>query len=292
MSKKKISLSILVSIIIIVIFIAIISNTTLVAHQYSLDYKNLPDSFDGFKIVLLSDLHSKQFGKGNKNLIETIDRQSPDIIVMTGDMINSTDKDYSAFISLAEKIAKKYSVYYVVGNHEQSISEYDLELLYDELKNSGVIVLDNEKASVEKNNESINIYGMWFNLRYYSNQSNEYVKNNAEKYSLTTDKIRAILGDCNKDKLNILLTHNPIYFDYYCEWGADLTLSGHMHGGLIRLPFVDGIYSPERVFFPKYDAGLFSSGDRKMIVSRGLGNSMGFRFLNCPELVVITLNKK
>ncbi|HZX20985.1 MAG TPA: metallophosphoesterase [Clostridia bacterium] len=290
MSKNKTTAGIILLVLAIAfIGIFIVSNQFLTVTTYNLEYPDLPVSFDGFRIVQLSDLHNNRFGADNQRLISAINKQSPDIIVMTGDMINSTDRDYSILISLAENLANKYGTYFVVGNHEQSLKDAELQALYGELKTAGVYILDNEKTTIEKDNERINIYGMWFNLRYYSDQTNQYIRDNPEDYYFSLDRMNSVIGT-HDDGFSILLTHNPAYFDTYSRFGADLTLSGHIHGGMIRIPFLGGVYSPEKTFFPKYDAGLYSVMDKKMIVSRGLGNGkQGFRFLNPPEIVTITL---
>jgi len=291
MRKGKVTVvKTLAGLVIILAGIFIISNTMLTVSGYDLEYASLPSSFDGFRIVHLSDLHSTRFGAGNQRLLKAIEKQRPDIIVMTGDMINSTDQEYSIFISLAEQLASKYKVYFVVGNHEQSLKDNQLQLLYSELTNAGVYVLNNEKMAIEKDDDSINIHGMWFNLRYYSDQTNQYIRDNPDDYYFTLDRMKGVMDVHDDNQFSILLTHNPLYFDTYSQWGADLTLCGHIHGGMIRLPFLGGVYSPERTYFPEYDAGLFTSADKRMIVSKGLGNGkLGFRFLNCPEIVVITL---
>ncbi|BCJ94219.1 phosphohydrolase [Anaerocolumna cellulosilytica] len=272
------------------IIIIIISNTVVVVDKYNVIAGNVPSAFDGFKVVQLSDLHSKEFGRENGTLLKKIAKINPDIIVMTGDMVNSTDTEFSIFLTFAKKLAENYPVYYIVGNHEQALSKQNLAFIYNELKSYGVNVLDNEMAVIEKDDAKINIYGMWFNLRYYSDQTSAYVLDNPDIYYFAEDTMRKILGECGRESFNILLTHNPVFFDTYSKWGADLTLSGHIHGGMVRIPFIGGIYSPEKTFFPKYDEGLFEENDKRMIVSRGIGNgSLGFRFLNCPQIVEITL---
>ena len=249
----------------------------------------MPVLFNGYKIVLISDLHSKKFGYNNKELINIIDKQSPDIIVMSGDMISTKDKEWDVFLSLSKKLAEKYETYYVVGNHEQNLKNELLTEFIAKIKKAGIVVLDNEKTIIEKGNEKINLYGLWFNLRYYKDLTNEYQKD----IHFGIESMEKILGTSNKEDFNILITHNPIYYETYSEWGSDLTLCGHMHGGMIRLPFIGGLFSPEKEMFPKYDSGVFYDNNSFLVVSRGLGNgNLGFRFLNCPEVTVITLNKK
>ena len=223
----------------------------------------LPEVFDGYKIVQLSDLHSKSFGNNNEMLIDMIDKESPNIIVMTGDMVTANEKDFTVFYSLVKELTKKYRVYYVYGNHEGELSLKLKSEITAFLKENGVIVLDNDYISIEKNNEKINLYGLCYTQKYYSYKG-------GKKHIITENYIKNKLGTIDKNKYNILLTHNPLFFDAYSGYGFDLTLSGHVHGGLIRLPFIGGILSPERKFFPQYSAGVYEKGNSKLVVSRCL----------------------
>ena len=245
----------------------------------------LPEVFDGYKILQLSDLHSKSFGNNNGMLIDMIDKESPNIIVMTGDMVTANEKDFTVFYSLVKELTKKYRVYYVYGNHEGELSLKLKSEITAFLKENGVIVLDNDYIGIEKNNEKINLYGLCYTQKYYSYKG-------GKKHIITENYIKNKLGTIDKNKYNILLTHNPLFFDAYSGYGFDLTLSGHVHGGLIRLPFIGGILSPERKFFPQYSAGVYEKGNSKLVVSRGLSRgTKGFRFFNRPDVVSITLKK-
>ena len=290
MHKRRRSFIVLLVIILAIAGGVYASNQLAVISEYELQYEKLPASFDGYKILQLSDLHSKDFDRGNKGLLKKIHGQAPDIIVLTGDMVNSTDLDFSVFLSLAEELAVDYEVYYIVGNHEQSLSKSSQIHLLSELKGMGVRILDNEKVVIKRGEDSIDLYGLWFNLRYYSDRTNDYVLEDTETYYFSLDKMEKIFGKNDGQRFSILLAHNPLYADTYRKWGADLTLSGHVHGGMIRLPFLGGIYSPERTFFPEYDSGIYVFGQQNMIVSRGIGNgNMGFRLFNPPEIITVTL---
>ncbi len=293
--KKGTKVGMLVSFVVLsfILLSLVISNTALTISQYFVEYENLPDAFDGYKIVQLSDLHSKQFGKNNKNLLKKIQTLKPDLVVMTGDMINTTDNNYDDFVSISQRLASEYPTYYVIGNHEQNLSQSKLQALYQSLSEAGVFISGNTKMSIQKQRQSIDIYGLWFNLRYYSDQRNEYIQKHADDYFFGMDKMNEVLGSKDSDSFCILLTHNPLYFESYAAWGADLVLAGHMHGGMIRLPFIGGLFSPEKVFLPKYDSGKFSFEGTDMIISKGLGNgNIGFRLWNCPDLVSVTLKVK
>lgn len=273
-------------IILVVLAIIIVSNTLILTKDYTLSFENLPKSFDGYKIAQVSDLHSKEFLKENSFLVRQIDKESPDIVVFTGDMISTKDQNFDVFYSFAGKIAKKYKVYYIVGNHEQNLSEKRLDEFLKRLENIGIIVLDNNKVVISRGDESINLYGMWFNLRYYKDANDE----RTTQYHFGLEQMEKVLGNCEKDSFNILLTHNPLYFETYSNWGADVTLSGHIHGGMIRVPFKGGLLSPEKEFFPQYDAGVFYDYGNSLVVNRGLGNGeFPIRFLNCPEVSIIKL---
>ncbi|NLM09241.1 MAG: metallophosphoesterase [Clostridiaceae bacterium] len=262
-------------------------NNFLEVLQYSAASNKIPPLFKGFKILQISDLHSKEFGNYNKRLVKKITGENPDIVVMTGDMVNSRDTDFEVFINFARQISKSYDIYYIVGNHEQNLSDDKRKILIDNLNEIGIRVLDNEKVMITRGTDSINLYGLWFNLRYYKDLNNEYTKD----VFFGADQIQSILGNLDTDSYNILLTHNPLYADTYSDWGADLILSGHMHGGMIRVPFIGGLLSPEREFFPKYDAGKYQVNGKILIVNRGLGNGdFGIRVFNRPEISVITLS--
>jgi len=289
--RKMIGFKIFLIIIFLIFAEFVISNTFLSVTKVAVKDTKIPASFDGYKIVQLSDLHDKSFGKDNSRLIRVIDKQKPDIIVLTGDMINSADTNFQNLYSFSKQLVKICPVYYIVGNHEQMLASELYRDMIGNLKKTGIIVLDNEKTTLIKNGKKINLYGLWFNLRYYRNLSSQTSGNN--DYSLTEDTIEQLIGRAKTSEYNILLTHNPVYFDTYSSWGADLTLSGHIHGGMIRMPFKGGLLSPEIKFFPKYDTGKYENNGNKMFVSRGLGNgTFGIRFFNIPEIAVIVLEKE
>lgn len=249
---------------------------------------NLPDSFSGYKIIQLSDLHSQEFKGRNQNLITEIVNRNPDIILMTGDMINAKNDDGEVCIRLVKKLNRIFPIYYILGNHELKINNYRLEKYLNSLTDLGVVVIENSKVIMKKNKEYINLYGLSLDLSYYWNL---HKKDRTE--ILKCNYINNHIGKPNNNDFNLLLVHNPKFFNTYTEWGADLVLSGHVHGGIVRLPFVGGLLSPDRNFFPKYDAGLYENGEGKMLVSRGLGNStINFRLFNNPEIIEIVLVKE
>lgn len=286
MRRKRMYTIVIVLLLLLVVLLRIyIDNEIPKVSNVEIKSPKLPEVFDGYKIVQLSDLHSKSFGNNNEMLIDMIDKESPNIIVMTGDMVTANEKDFTVFYSLVKELTKKYRVYYVYGNHEGELSLKLKSEITAFLKENGVIVLDNDYISIEKNNEKINLYGLCYTQKYYSYKG-------GKKHIITENYIKNKLGTIDKNKYNILLTHNPLFFDAYSGYGFDLTLSGHVHGGLIRLPFIGGILSPERKFFPQYSAGVYEKGNSKLVVSRGLSRgTKGFRFFNRPDVVSITLKK-
>ncbi|HHY25414.1 MAG TPA: metallophosphoesterase [Desulfitobacterium dehalogenans] len=283
--KKKIK-PFLIVVLIMIIGALYFGNNTVGVSRYQISTTRLPAEFNNFKILQLSDLHSKQFGRESWRLIRIIDKEEPDIIVMTGDMVNTSDENYDVFYQLSADLAKRYKLYYIAGNHEQILMDYRIIQF---LNSNGITVLDNEGVKIEKGNDHINLYGLWFNLKYYKDRNDPYTKD--LYYDL--DTMQETLGSSNSNEYNILLTHNPMYFTTYAKWGADLTLSGHVHGGIVMIPFKGGLLSPERDFFPEYYGGIYSIEDRSMIVNRGLGNgNFGIRVFNKPEISVITLSNK
>jgi len=239
-------------------------------------------------------MHGKTFGMENIGLANKIKSLKPDILFITGDMMSSTINDEGAFFEFLDHFDRACPMYMCLGNHEQIASQLPnlsennnrFSNYINNLTEKGVTLLDNRKITVENGEDSINIFGLTPELYHYSRRDIEPYD---ENLSLTESYIESVLGKSPKE-LNILLAHNPAYFEEYVSWGADLTLSGHIHGGIIRIPFLGGLFSPEKIFFPKYDAGLFESGDSKMIVNRGLGYSkINIRLFNRPEISLVEL---
>lgn len=268
--------------------ILFIDNNFFEVVNYEIKSKKIPHEFDDFKILQLTDLHSKKFGKHNSRLVRKIEDINPNIIVITGDMIKD-DGHYRVFFELIKKIYDKYKIYFIVGNHEQKLQGSNLQMYNDMLRmlnKFNVNIIENGKEEIVYNGEKINLYGMKFDLKYYRN----VLKRDSRKIKLKLEDIESRLGKCEEDKYNILMIHNPVFFMVYAAWGADLVLCGHMHGGMVRIPFIGGIFSPEHNFFPKYCSGKYDFHGKKMIISRGLGiGDFGFRFLNRPEIAVIKL---
>lgn len=243
--------------------------------DYTVKSAVLPDAFDGFRIVHISDLHNTEFGTGNETLLAMIREAKPDMIAITGDLIDSRRTDVDVAISFAREAAKIAPCYYVTGNHELRVEEFSR--LEAGLRDAGVIVLRGEAAVLERNGQSIRILGV-DDPSLISREMDDH-----------PEIMKKMLEKLAGEGFSLLLAHRPELFDVYCEQGMDLVLAGHAHGGQIRLPFIGGIYASGR-FFPEYEDGHHVSGGTNMVVSRGLGNSLfPFRVNNRPEVVVVTL---
>lgn len=274
------------------IFLVVISNFYLTITNKELFFSNIPPEFDNFKILQLSDLHNKSYGKNYQYLLRKIQQLDFDLIVLTGDMINRYNKDFSRFYFLAEVLVTLAPTYFVVGNHELSLKPDKLQEFLIGLKAIGVIVLDNQSVTLKRNQVEIDLYGLNLRLRYYNNPHQKKIKKNPEYYQFNLNRLKDIFPEL-RDKFSILLAHTPAYFDVYQKYGFDLTLSGHVHGGAIYLPFFGGVLSSEKVFFPKYYAGLYFQKNSQLYISRGLGSGWGkARFLSLPEIVLLTLKLK
>ena len=244
---------------------------------------------NNIKLVLLTDLHDKTFGKNNMRLVQYIDGINPDLIVIAGDMYTAF-KDNKAIQAknLMKILSQKYNIYYANGNHELKTQTRADEFgpVYSEyidyLNKCNICHLDNKCIQLDEYN--VNIYGLNLPFDYYK----KFID-----IELRTEDLEKYLGKASKDKVNILLAHNPEYFKSYVSWGADLVLSGHYHGGLMRLPFLGGVISPRYKLFPEYDFGEYEEAGSKMILSCGLGtHTLPIRIFNPGEISVIDINSK
>lgn len=257
-----------------------------VIREYTCESKALKK--DG-TFILLSDLHNKSFGKENQALLQAIEKQKPDGILIAGDMYTAAKgKDNTKVAEFVCRLAEKYPVYYGNGNHEHKTRLFPEEFgnLYqdymDKIKKAGVVTLQNEKVHLPGFNADI--YGLEIERDYYKK---------FERQKMEPEYLMKELGTPDKGRFTLLIAHNPEYFPAYAAWGADLSVSGHVHGGLMRLPAAGGVISPGIQLFPKYDGGFFREGNAVMILSRGLGtHTLPIRIFNPGELVVIHLRRQ
>jgi len=238
---------------------------------YEIGTKN--KNYNDLKIVQISDLHSKSF-KDNL-LVKKIDEIKPDVILCTGDIIDRNSKDFEEEKKFFELIANKYKVYYILGNHELSLKYVNVKDYLIYITKLNVQVLLNEKVSL---NGNIDIYAM----NYYE----------PKKENVQILKMNELFKNVDEKKVNIALVHNPYSIELIKKYPLDLVLSGHIHGGLIRI-FDKGIFSPIGKMFPKYSGGKYIINGINLIVSKGLGGRVysNFRINNRVELVVINLRK-
>ena len=238
------------------------------------------------RLVLLADLHNKSFGKENDRLLAAIDGTSPDGILVAGDMLTAVrGANFGHALSLMKSLAAKYRIYYGMGNHEYRLGLYpdDYQGMYEGylsgLRQAGIEPLINETVWLPECN--IAVCGAQIDRVYFRH---------FQRKPMEQDYLSKILGTPDREKFQLLIAHNPVYFDAYAEWGADLVVSGHVHGGIVRLPVLGGVLSPALTLFPKYDGGMFTENRSTMILSRGLSShTPPIRIFNPGELIVIDL---
>ena len=254
-------------------------NTALEVNEYEMISNRIPEAFSGFRIAQISDLHNAQFGERNEGLLSLLAQADPDIIVITGDLIDSRHTDIEIALEFCESAIEIAPVYYVTGNHEARVTEY--EDLKNGLEENGIVILENEKVRLSLDEEYITLMGI-----QDPSFTTDYLFGEAESVAAAT--LSELQNE--SDRYTVLLSHRPELFDVYVDSQIDLVFSGHAHGGQFRLPFIGGLVAPNQGFFPEYDAGLFSKENTTMVVSRGAGNSIiPLRFNNRPEIVVVEL---
>lgn len=278
--KAKMILCTLTALLSVLIIWTIWGNTALTVNTITISNSRIPTSFSGFKIAQVSDLHNAEFGENNARLLKLLSKNEPDIIVITGDLIDAQHTNIDIALNFVKEAIQIAPVYYVTGNHEASLSQYDR--LKDGLESVGVSVLDDRVVELERDGEKITLIGL--------SDPDFTVKGDVfgEVPAMIDTKLEKLTN--MENSYTILLSHRPELFESYVSSGIDLILCGHAHGGQFRLPFIGGLIAPNQGLFPKYDAGVFSDHNTHMVVSRGLGNSIiPFRFNNRPEIVLVEL---
>lgn len=278
--KAKMILCTLTALLFVLIIWTIWGNTALTVNTITISNSRIPTSFSGFKIAQVSDLHNAEFGENNARLLKLLSKNEPDIIVITGDLIDAQHTNIDIALNFVKEAIQIAPVYYVTGNHEASLSQYDR--LKDGLESVGVSVLDDRVVELERDGEKITLIGL--------SDPDFTIKSDVfeEVPAMVSTKLKDLIS--NKSGYTILLSHRPELFQSYADCNVDLVFSGHAHGGQFRLPLIGGLIAPNQGLFPKYDAGLYSDQNTNMIVSRGIGNSIiPFRFNNRPEIVLVEL---
>ena len=275
-------LAVVAAVLLALIIWTVWGNTALELNTYTISSDILPEAFDGYRIAHISDLHNAEMGKDNEKLLDMLRETEPDIIAITGDIIDSRNTNIDIALQFTKAAMEIAPCYYVTGNHEARISKYDE--LKAGMEAAGVVVLEDEKTKISLEGGEITLIGV--NDPSYQT---DYLFGDAE--AVMQSKLQEISDAENE--FTILLSHRPELFEIYADNNMDLILSGHAHGGQFRLPFVGGLVAPNQGLFPKYDAGLYTEENTNMIVSRGIGNSiLPFRFNNRPEVILIELESE
>lgn len=246
----------------------------------------LPGLSKECRFVLISDLHNKVYGHKNDKVIKTIQKINPDFVMLAGDIVTAqVNEDMTPGIELMNAISQNFKVYYGLGNHESKMQKdterfgEKFDRLMKAVSNKNMYVLQNKSVDLPEYN--IRVTGLDLDLDYFAHFR---IKKMRDGY------LRETLPGYDGSRCNILIAHNPDYFEDYARWGAQLVLSGHVHGGIMRLPFLGGVIAPSYRIFPKYDGGVFRSGGSVMLLGRGLGShTLPFRFFNPAELYEVVL---
>lgn len=252
-----------------------VNNNWLVTTELVYESEKIPQSFDGFRITQITDLHDATFGENQSRLVEKVRATNPDAIFLTGDLVDSRRYDLDNSLQAVAQFVDIADVYYVLGNHEVALNLTDE--IYAALMDLGVHVLPNESVTIERNGERIVALGI----------EDPLMGQNVD------ESIEAARNNVGTDSFTMLLSHRPEQFETYIEKEVDLVFTGHAHGGQIRLPFIGGLVAPTQGIFPTYTAGVFEEKETTMIISRGLGNSLfPFRIFNLPEIITVKLQAK
>lgn len=250
--------------------------------KQTLSLEHLPAGWDGVSLLQITDLHHRQMGRGNCRIIRQAQQLQPDVIVLTGDMISRDMQDFHEISSFLQALSKISPTYLCTGNHELDLPPEVQQEFWAMAEQAGCHPLRNETVPLEKSGCSpLYLAGAELAYGIYRDENRGF--RHLQPY--TADDLTQALG--TRQGCTVLLAHNPLLLDSYAGWGADVVLSGHVHGGMVRLPFVGGVLSPERKFFPKYDKGLYEKGGTKLYVSGGIGKP---RLFNPPEINMIYLN--
>lgn len=275
--KSKIIALSLLCFVLVFLGINTYQNQHIQVNEITITSEHLPEDFAGYKIAHISDLHNAEFGEDNEELLSAIKEKNPDIIVITGDIVDSRQTDVQIardFINSAAEIAP---VYYVTGNHESRVgNENNIDSV--EL-DANITILHNKSVILEKGESEIQLIGV-----------------DDPDFAGVTDSAGYMNGElseyCDNGYFKILLSHRPELFDTYAENNMNIVFSGHAHGGQVRLPFIGGVIAPHQGLFPKYDSGLYTESNTNMVVSRGIGDSiLPLRINNPPEIIIVTLEK-
>lgn len=282
--QKYIKLAVTLSIVIVIILFCNFQNKHLETTHYTYVAEQLGADLEGYRIVQISDLHNAKFGKNNQKLVDRIRESEPDMIVLTGDLVDSNHTNVDRAVQFVDEIVKICPVYYVTGNHEYWLEASEYDELMSGLADAGVVILDDQVVEISRGDAKFRLVGL--DDRSLSDGTlGTLLNDQAGQKEETADN-----ENSEKKEFTVVLAHEPQYLARYASAGVDLVLSGHAHGGQFRLPFVGGIVAPDQGFLPEYTAGEYYMNGTEMIVSRGLGNSViPVRLFNYPEIVCVEL---
>lgn len=261
-------------------------NSSIQVSRLTVADAGLPAGLDGLVLAQVSDLHNAEFGAGNAGLLARLAAEQPDVILLTGDLVDSRRTDIDAALDFAAGAVQTAPVYYVTGNHEMRLAaDGKLEELLTGLAAAGVTVLANQAAALEYGKDVLWLAG----LDDSSVNAGAVVDDTGSvEPLLPAEELSRLLGQCGG--YTVLLAHRPEFFDLYAAVGANVVFCGHAHGGQWRLPGLGAVYAPGQGFDPEYTEGVYQHGETQMVVSRGLGNSIfPLRVNNRPELVIVEL---
>ncbi len=284
-------MNILIIIILLVILFIYVNYKVIFVSRYKVKSNKLPQAFNGFKILHLSDWHCTTYGKNNKRLINLINNkikgEKIDIVVITGDFIIRQKRDYRPALEFISKI-KSNNIYFVYGNHEMILKSKEIQDFKNKLETLGVVVLDDKKIELTRENQKLNLYGVSYIFSHIASRK-DLTEQVLEKYKKDYEEK---IGVINKNEYNILLSHDPMDFEVYVKEGFDLVFSGHLHGGGIRFFGIGVATARKNWFFTTLASGIHKKKDTQIIVSRGIGNSTRpIRIFDPPEISITTLYK-
>lgn len=280
--KKRRILLILAVVLIVLVLWMIWGNTTVQTTVYQIHDARLPEGFEGYRIAQISDLHNAEFGTDNKKVLSILQKEQPDIIVMTGDLVDSNHTNVDIAVDFARRAVEIAPCYYVTGNHEAWLGE-PYAALEQGLKACGVTVLRNQTETLQRGEDTVQLIGI---------DDPDFAESGSGLFDLEAGIITKEIEMADAGTgYRILLSHRPEVFSTYVDSGICLAFCGHAHGGQFRLPFVGGLVAPNQGLFPEYDSGVYTKDGTTMIVSRGIGNSIiPVRFNNRPEVVIAVLH--
>lgn len=307
-NKKNIPLwlSIILSLLFCILFGNYLANRQVYVTTYEMEDEKIPQSFDDYRIVQVTDVHSIRSIEQADMLFETIASQNPDAVVITGDLVDSTyygdennakkagERDEipgSDTVDFVKRLTEHYYVYYVYGNHEMVLlDDVDNNPFKLAMEDIGVVFLNNEGVRISKGDESIYMLGIQDPATLYKDYNYKECKTHTDRINAMMQKVMALTEE---KEYTVLLSHRPEYFQEYVRYDVDLVITGHAHGGQIRIPGVGGLYAPGQGWFPIYTDGIFSDKETDMIVGRGIGDSTWIpRIFNPPEINTIILKTK